>query len=528
MGNILYYGDNLDVLREQVDAETVDLVYLDPPFNSNSNYNILFAAPDGHDSHTKIEAFGDTWHWNDLAERAYEEVMTSGDSSTSDLLTAMRSFLGENDMMAYLTMMAIRLIEIKRVLKSTGSIYLHCDPTSSHYLKILLDGIFGPKNFRNEISWKRSNPKSLGKVNFANCRDVILRYSVSDSFVFNKIFGEHDEKYVESAYKYEDDDGRRYRLLPLLNPSNDRPNLTYEFLGVKRVWRWTKERMQNAYDDGLVVQLKKGAVPQYKLYLDESRGRTITNDWNDIQQVAGNEALGYPTQKPLALLERIVSASTNSGDVVLDPFCGCGTTIHAAQMLDRQWIGIDKTHLAITLIEKRLADTFSKVSFEVLGAPNDLESARILAKTDKYQFQWWASSLVNAVPTGDKKNGSDSGPEGLIYIRPEGRKTEKVIVSVKGEGKVKVAMIRDLARLVEQEKAKIGLFVTLAEPTSSMKKEAKKSSFYKTEYGKYPRIQILTIEQLLAGEEPEIPLIERGAFKRTIPQRTQLQGNLEL
>ncbi|MBM3553669.1 MAG: site-specific DNA-methyltransferase, partial [Alphaproteobacteria bacterium] len=436
------------------------------------------------------------------------------------------SFLKENDMMAYLAMMAVRLLELHRVLKPTGTLYLHCDPTASHYLKVMLDAVFGPPGYRNEIIWKRSNPKSLASVNFPTCTDTILRYAKGSKVVFHPTFEAHDPDYVEKAYRYTDEKGA-FRLLPLLNPNDNRPNLTYEFLGVTRVWRWTKERMQEAYESGLVVQLKPGAVPQYKKYLEDSKGRTVTNCWTDIPQAAGNESLGYPTQKPVALLERIIMASSNEGDIVLDPFCGCGTTIHAAQKLDRQWIGIDITHLAISLIEKRLNDAFPGIAFEVHGTPKDLDGARALADQDKYQFQWWAVSLVNAVPYGGKKKGADSGIDGFIYFKPEAKTTEKAIVSVKGGNNVNVAMVRDLAHVVEREKAKIGVFITLAEPTTPMNAEAIKAGFYESpHHGKFPKIQILTVEQLFVGKRPQIPFIDPSAFKAAPKEDTSKQGKL--
>lgn len=329
LANGLYFGDNLDILREHIKDESVDLIYLDPPFNSNASYNVLFKSPKGTSSHAQIEAFEDTWHWGEEAEKEFAELLHQPNTDVAELIQALRKVLGENDMMAYLTMMASRLLELYRVLSSTGTLYLHCDPTASHYLKIVLDGVFGAENFRNEIIWVRSNPKSLGSVNFPNCTDTILRYSKSARCVFHQPYDVHDERYVEKAYRYSDIGGQ-YRLLPLLNPNDNRPNLTYEFLGITRVWRWTKERMEKAYSEGLVVQLKPGAVPQYKKYLEDSKGRTVTNCWTNISQAAGNESLGYPTQKPLALLERIVEASSKEGDVVLDPFCGCGTAVHAA------------------------------------------------------------------------------------------------------------------------------------------------------------------------------------------------------
>jgi adenine specific DNA methylase Mod len=526
--NKLYYGDNLDVLRNEIRDESVDLVYLDPPFNSNANYNILFKSKSGDGADAQIEAFEDTWHWNDHAEDAFDQVIRSGNTNAAELLRAMRAFLGENDMMAYLAMMAVRLIELHRALKLTGSLYLHCDPTASHYLKLLLDGVFGPERFGNEISWRRSNPKSLHSRNFANCRDVILRYTRTSEAVFNPIFGEHNPEYVRSAYKYRDEQGRSYRLLPLLNPNDNRPNLTYEFLGVKRVWRWTRERMQEAYEAGLVVQLKPGAVPQYKKYLDDSAGRTITNDWSDILPAAGKEILGYPTQKPVNLLERVIAASSNEGDVILDPFCGCGTAVHAAQKLGRQWIGIDVTHLAISLIEKRLKDAFPGIEFEVHGTPKDLASAEDLAQRDKYQFQWWAVSMVDALPFGGKKKGADGGVDGVIYFKPDGKRTEKALVSVKGGSSVSVNMIRDLHSAMEREKAPIGVFITSALPTRPMETEAAAVGRFEDEWGRtYPRLQIITLAELFQGKKPQIPFVDaRAGSLQAQKEELARQGSL--
>ena len=298
----IWTGDNLDIMRG-MNSECVDLIYLDPPFNSNRNY----AAPIG--SEAAGSAFKDTWTLSDVDEAWHGEI-ADREPAIYAIIDAARQSHGKA-MKSYLIMMAVRLLEMRRVLKDTGCMYLHCDPTASHYLKLLMDAVFGAGNFRNEISWKRSNPKSLHSVNFPNNRDIILRYSKADKTTFHKVFVAHDQAYVDKAYKYTEEDGRRYRLLPLLNPSNDRPNLTYEFLGVTRVWRWTRDRMQKAYDEGIVMQLKPGAVPQYKYYLEDSKGRTATDDWNDIAQTAGGERVGYPTQKPLALLDRIIKASTN-------------------------------------------------------------------------------------------------------------------------------------------------------------------------------------------------------------------------
>ena len=517
----LYFGDNLGILREHVPDESVDLVYLDPPFNSNATYNVLFREASGEDSAAQIYAFDDTWHWNIESERAYQEVVTDGPKKLADLLQAMRSFLGQNDMMAYLAMMAPRIAELHRVLKLTGSIYLHCDPTASHYLKLLMDAVFGPTRFRNEISWNRSHPKSHHKWIFPNSRDVLLRYSKTDQLIFNKVFAEHDPAYVKKAYKYIDEDGKRYRLLPLLNPNDNRPNLTYKFLGVTRVWRWTKSRMEAAYKSGLIVQLYPGAVPQYKLYLEDSRGRTPTSDWNDIPQATGAESLDYPTQKPEALLERIILASSNEGDVVLDPFCGCGTAVAVAERLGRQWIGIDVTHLAIALMKSRLRDTFGKQlsDYKVAGVPEDLESARALALESehdgRYQFEHWAVGLVDARPAHDRRKGADAGVDGYInFIVDDKGKAESVLVQVKS-GHVQRNVIATLKGDMEREKAAMGLLITLEPPTAPMRQEAASAGFYVPEHfpnRQYPRVQIATIEELLNGHGPEIPNLGGALF----------------
>jgi site-specific DNA-methyltransferase (adenine-specific) len=535
MGNHLYYGDNLEILRNNIADETVDLIYLDPPFNSQANYNVLFKALSGQQSKAQIEAFEDTWHWNEHAEAAFDEVMHSGNGDAAEMLRAMRSFLKENDMMAYLTMMAIRLIELHRVLKPTGSIYLHCDPTASHYLKTLMDAIFGVTNFRNEIIWQRSTGKSLMTKRLPSNHDVILAYQKTDESVWNEdaMFSPYDADdlppTVAAKYTHEDSDGRVYRLDSLINPNANRPNLTYEFLGVTRVWRWTKDRMHKAYADGIVVQSEPGRVPQLKRYLEEQRGRAFGDVWIDIPPLnsQAQERLGYPTQKPMALLERILNLASREDGVVLDPFCGCGTTINAAQKLGRGWIGIDITHLAISLIEKRLDDAFPGIEYTIHGTPKDLDGARALAEQDKYQFQWWAVSLINAVPYGGKKKGADSGIDGFVYFKPDGKTTEKAIVSVKGGENVNVAMIRDMGHVVDREKAKIGIFITLADATGPMKTEAVKAGFYETpHHGKVPKLQILTIADLFDGKKPQIPFVDTTSFKAAPREDTSHQGKL--
>ena len=546
--NKLYYGDNLPVLRAEIPNQSVDLVYLDPPFNSQANYNVLFKSPTGKQSDAQIEAFEDTWHWSAQAEEAFDEVIRSGNTDAAELLRALRTFLKENDMMAYLTMMAVRLLELHRVLKPTGSIYLHCDPTASHYLKLLLDAIFGPTRFRNEIVWKRTSARS-DSHRWNHIHDIILFYSKTDKYTWNKQFTDYDEQYLGDSYGMHDEDGRSFKSDDLtaagtrggesgkpwrgINPTAKGrhwalPKNILEPLGI--VGGTVHERLDKIEQIGRMLWPgKEGGVPRFKRYLDEMRGVAIQSIITDIPPLSAQSAerLGYPTQKPLALLDRIIGASSNDGDIVLDPFCGCGTTIHAAQKLKREWIGIDITHLAISLIEKRLKDAFPGIRFEVHGTPKDLEGARALAAQDKYQFQWWAVSLVNAVPFGGKKKGADSGIDGLIYFKPEGKTTEKAIVSVKGGDNVNVAMIRDLAHVVDRENAKIGVFITLADSTGPMRTEAVKAGFYETPFGKYQKIQILTMRELFEGIQPNIPLVDPSAFKKAARESSG-EKNLDL
>jgi len=521
--NTLYYGDNLTVLRGCIDDESVDLIYLDPPFNSQATYNVLFRSTAGEKSRAQIEAFEDTWHWGDEAELAFDGVITSGNSDAAEMLRAMRAFLKENDMMAYLSMMAVRLIELHRTLKPTGSLYLHCDPTASHYLKIVMDAIFGPVRFLNEIVWKRTHSHGDAKRNFGSVFDSILIYSKTGEYRWNPQIKPLSAEHIKAKFKADESGERLWQSVTLRSP-NPRPNLHYPYTASNGItyhphpngWSCDPARMEKYDREGRLHFPKPGGHLRLKMFLDESKGMHMQNVWDDIFPInsQAQERLGYPTQKPVALLERILQASSNEGDVVLDPFCGCGTTIHAAQKLKREWIGIDVTHLAISLIEKRLKDAFPGIKFEVHGTPKDLDGARALAAQDKYQFQWWAVSLVNAVPFGGKKKGADSGIDGLIYFKPEGKTTEKAIVSVKGGDNVNVAMVRDLAHVVGREKAKIGVFITLADSTGPMRTEAVKAGFYETLYGKYPKIQILTIDDLFNGKQPNIPLVDSASFKK--------------
>jgi SAM-dependent methyltransferase len=411
-------------------------------------------------------------------------------------------------------MMAVRILELRRVLKPTGSLYLHCDPTASHYLKVLLDAIFGPTNFRNEIVWQRVAAKGGQMGRLPANHDTILSYAKSPEAIWNEVRTPYDlldlDEKTLSKYAYTDPDGRRFRLGPLLHPEQGkRPNLDYELMGVRRTWRWSKDRMKQAVAAGRVLQSAPGRVPQQKMYLDEQPGRLIGDVWTDINILNSQaaERLGYPTQKPEALLDRIISASSGEGDIVLDPFCGCGTTIAVAQRLKRQWIGIDITHLAINLIRHRLRDAFGDEvtkTFKVIGEPVSVPDAEVLAASDPYQFQWWALGLVGARPAEQKK-GADKGIDGRLYFHDEGQ-TRQIVFSVKA-GHVTVAHLRDLRGVLDREQAQIGVLISLEGPTKQMRTEAAGAGFYESPtWGKkYPRLQLLTVAELLAGKGVAYP-----------------------
>jgi DNA modification methylase len=538
MKNRLYYGDNLDVLRRHVADESVDLVYLDPPFKSNQDYNVLFAEQDGSRSAAQIRAFEDTWRWDQAAALAYEETVENSGGRISDALRALRTFLGESDMLAYLAMMAPRLVELHRVLKPTGSIYLHCDPTASHYLKMLLDAVFGPQRFRSEITWKRTTAHSSAK-RYAPVHDVILYYARGDEPTWNAPRTEYDEAYLEKYYRFDDGDGRLYWRADITGAGIRKGDTGKPWRGLDvtakgRHWAYPPGELEKMDREGRVYWPTGGSGwPQEKRYRDDLKGRAVADLWDDIDRInpVGRERLGYPTQKPVALLERIILASTNEGDVVLDPFCGCGTTIEAAQKLGRRWIGIDITHLAITLIKHRLRDAFgSEVTYDVLGEPVSVPDAEALAEQEPYQFQWWALGLVGARPTEQKK-GADRGIDGRLYFHdaPDG-KTKQVIFSVKA-GQLHATYVRDLRGVVEREKAEIGVLISMNEPTAAMRKEAASAGFYEAPTGsRHPRLQLLTVAELLGGKGIDYPSQVRRidkTFKRA-PDARAAQETLAL
>jgi len=528
--NTLYYSDNLDILRQYIADESVDLVYLDPPFNSNQNYNVLFAEQDGSRSAAQIQAFEDTWRWDQSAARAYQDVVEAG-GKVSQAMQAFRISIGDSDLLAYLAMMAPRLVELRRVLKDTGSIYLHCDPSASHYLKMLMDAVFGPENFRNEIVWKRthshSSAKRLGPVH-----DIILFYTKSKHYLWNDIKVKHSKEYVEKHFRMQDEEtGRHFQPITLTGAGTTKGDSGKPWRDINpteagRHWALPQAILEELNITGKTIQEKLDAldaagriywpakgkgVPRLKWFLDELEGMALQDVWTDISPISAQakERLGYPTQKPEALLERIIQASSNKGDVVLDPFCGCGTTIVAAQKLNRRWIGIDITHLAVSLMKKRFADMFGKrAHYEVVGEPTTLSDAAALAAQNKHQFEWWALSLVGARPAETQK-GADKGIDGRLYFHDGDAKskTKQIIISVKGGGSVTVSQLRDLRGVLDREKAEIGVLISLAEPTAAMRKEAASAGFYTSPWSKknHPRLQLLTIEELLNGKGIDYP-----------------------
>jgi len=453
--NQLFYGDNLDVLRRHVGDATVDLVYLDPPFQSGKDYNLIFEARQGDRERAQAEAFSDTWSWGHEAEEMFAEIdRINGPAAKT--MRALRTILGESDIMAYLCMMAPRLVELRRVLKSSGSLYLHCDPTASHYLKVLLDSIFGPNCFRNEVVWRyRRWPTKSHR--FQRMHDVLLFYTASpgNEHTFNTLYG-------------------------------------YESLAESTLKTFGTKKQKADFSSG---HRKPGVEDE------DTVGPPLSDVWEvGIIAPIGKERTGYPTQKPEALLERVIKASSNEGDLVLDPFCGCGTAIAVAERLGRRWVGIDVTHLAINLIRTRVAAK----GFEVIGEPVDLDGAEQLAREDPFQFQWWILGRIGGRPARPKKGG-DAGIDGELFFRDMANAPERrVIASVKA-GKLQPAHVRELRGVLERESAEVGLLLTLATPSAGMLREAATAGFYESAFGRHPRIQFLTAAEVLAGKLPDFP-----------------------
>ncbi len=459
MLNQLFYGDNLEVLRQHIKDESVDLCYIDPPFNSKRNYNQIYNNI-GKEDQGQAQAFIDTWIWDDHAHKGLEEIQTNYQghftAQSIDLISGLIKVLGKGSLLAYLVSMTLRIAEIYRVLKPTGSFYLHCDPTSSHYLKLVLDAIFCAQggDFQNEIIWSYKTG-GASKKRFARKHDVILFYTKSGNWKFN--------------------------------PQKERSYMMHKY-GFK------KSDFQIDVESGL----------QYSM--------VYSRDVLEIPSVGSDssERLGYPTQKPKLLLERIIRASTDEGDLVLEAYSGCGTTVAVSQELNRQWIGIDITYQSISLILKRLEDTFGQGVLENVvlnGIPKDMKSAEALAhkkddRTRKEFEKWAVLTYSNNRAIINQKKGADKGIDGIAYFRSERDEPEKIILQVKS-GKVSSRDIRDLQGTMTCENAVLGVFITLQKPTKDMAKEAKEAGIYRSQYMSNPvdKIRIVTIQEIIEDQK---------------------------
>ncbi|MDB9388362.1 DNA methyltransferase [Microcystis aeruginosa] len=535
MVNKLYYGDNLEVLRKYIKDESIDLCYIDPPFNSKRNYNQIYNNL-GKEDQAQAQAFVDTWTWDNHANEALEEIQSNYQgkftSQTIDLIDGLTKVLGKGSLLAYLVSMTLRIVEIHRVLKSTGSFYLHCDPTASHYLKIVLDTIFCSQggDYIAEITWERTSAHSDSKT-FANTTDVIFLYS-KRILMFNQQFKPYSEEYLKKYYKHQDGKGR-FLDRDLTAGGLSGGGYNYDWKGIKKLWRCPIETMQK-YEEQNKLYYTRNGTPRLKQYLEEMPGVPLTNLWNDIPPInsQASERLGYPTQKPEALLERIIKASSNKGDVILDAYCGCGTTIAVAERLERNWIGIDITYQSISLMLKRLEDSFGKNvldKIELNGIPKDLESAKALAtKPDdrtRKEFEKWAVLTYsnNRAVINDKK-GADKGIDAIAYFQGDKDNREKIIFQVKS-GNVKSGDIRDLQGTMTLQGAALGIFITLKPPSKDMVQTAKSAGIYRGRYmsQSVDKIEIVTVQEILEQKKRLDVILTFEVLKAAEKQR-ETQG----
>lgn len=528
--NHLYFGDCLDVLKElkrENSKPFIDLIYIDPPFNSKRNYNVLFESMDMKDANAQKQAFADTWSNYSYIDELNEISLLHKD--LYDVLNLFHNLKSISDSaVAYLTTIAIRVWYMHKLLKGSGSFYLHCDQTMSHYLKFICDIIFNEKNFKNNITWKRAHTIKgnfgQGKKSFDINADEILFYSKSDKSIFNPSFQEYTEEYISKFYRYTEKDGRRYRLISMIGPGGAaKGNPLYEVMGIKKYWRYSEKKMKEFIEQGLIIQTAPGTVPQKKQYLETGKGVSVQNIWDDIHALSASslERLGYPTQKPEALLERIIKASSNEGDLVADFFCGCGTTIAAAQNLNRKWLGADISHLAIRLIKKRLVQTYGlgiEHNIKLHGLPKDVASAKELAQNvegGRIGFQDWVIEvLLNGVV--NEKKTADGGFDGYLTFNTHAGK-QFALIETKS-GKLTVKNLREFVHVIDKQKAALGIFVCFEENvTKEMTKTAKEAGHIKIANIEFPtdRIQILTIEELMRGKQPILPgLADNETFKK--------------
>ena len=538
--NRLYYGDCLTIMQEMPLA-SVDLIYLDPPFNSNREYNAIYKDETGRPLPDQIEAFCDLWKLDEERERAIRQVpilmREAGiDDGVAEFWRLWMNALRETQprLIAYLSYMAQRLLPMRGLLKPTGSIYLHCDPTAGHYIKALMDAVFGHDNFRNEIIWKRTTTHSDSGT-WSRVSDTILYYTVSRNFTWNTPSTPHSDDYVREKYRHDDGDGRRYMLDNMTSP-NPRPNMMYEWKGFPhpaKGWRYSQATMArlDAEERIWYPTLKDGGHdvnrrPRLKRYLDEMKGGAVGTIWTDIDPInsQARERLGYATQKPLALLERIIAASSNPGDVVFDPFCGCATTLEAAERLGRRWIGIDIAIHAVKRVAKiRLQERLRLAEgthFTIEGVPRNLEGAHDLWKRDKYQFQKWAVEQVDGFVT--TKKAADGGVDGRLYFaRPGIRDFRSMLIAVKGGTNVGIGIVRDLRGVLERSEADMAGLIVMHEPGARKREnfasEMAAAGDLEVHGTLYPRMQLLTIEEVLDGARFRTPgAVGRGTGQQAL------------
>lgn len=512
--NTLYYGDNLTIMQQNMAKHSVDLIYLDPPFNSKKNYNLMYKTMTGKPVPEQADAFCDTWEMDPEKERIARSMpVLMKEHGVPDYYVEfwrlwMQSLRdAQPHLLAYLVYMVQRLLFMKSLLRPTGSIYLHCDSTVSHYIKVMMDGIFGHQNFRNEIIWKRTTTHSDSKT-WSRVADTILFYTAGKKFTWNTPRDVYSDDYVSAKYRYDDGDGRKYRLDNMTSP-NPRPNMMYEWKGFphpEKGWRYSKETMQKLDEEGRIwyPTYKDGTLdtsrrPQLKRYFDEMAGGVMGTVWTDLPPLnsQSKERLGYPTQKPKTLLKRIIAASSNEGDVVFDPFCGCGTTIYAAHELNRKWVGCEIAILAVNLVKEVLKERYRLVEgahYQVKGIPVSVEQAAILAGDDPFQFQHWLVEKVGGFPM--QKKVADRGVDGRLYFQTRAG-LKCMVLSVKS-GTVRPSDIRDLRGVLEREPGvEMAGFLSLREPTRAMEREAAEAGTFEYEGVPYPRMQLLTVRQIL-------------------------------
>lgn len=538
----LVRGDNLEEMRKFPDA-CIDLIATDPPFNSKRDYFVPYRDQHGQEPDTLVRAFTDTWNWGEAAEDAYQYLLVEEGGQIGDTVQGLRQFLNETPMMAYLVMMAIRIVEMHRILKSTGSLYLHCDPSASHYLKIILDAIFSANNFRNEIVWQRTSAHNDGN-RFGRVHDIILFYSKGQKPLWNPIYTEHDAEYVEKFYRHEDERGR-YRIGDLTAAGVRQGESGQPWRGVNptavgRHWgiphrkscpenvqlpegyeNFSVQKKLKALDaSGLIYWPPRGRVPGFKRYLSTSKGRRVHDIITDVNPLSGQskERTGYPTQKPIELYKRIVTASSNEGDLILDPFCGCGTTLMAAEELNRYWIGIDLTYLAIGAVRQRIEERFPQIrnAVTVIGTPENEEQALELARNTPHAFEEWCVTHVLKFKSNAKKV-ADGGIDGTFRFpigSVKGRQAfGKAVAQVKG-GNYTLSHIRDFRTAMQNVEADLGVFVVTAPPTRGMQTEAARAGTYRHPFldMETPVLQIYELQNYFRCILPKLPFGERAVL----------------